>query len=96
MKLYKNMINDINKELIKAFTNATATMSSAISTSQQRIYSPSEIYAELVQLNLEQPFLDEVYFWLADNEKMLKLLFGFPPERRKEALAKMMNSLKGH
>lgn len=90
-----NTINDGNKEIINAFANATVTMSNAISTSQQCIHSASEIYAELIQMKLEKPFLDEAYFWLADNEKMVKLLFGFPPERRKDVLQSMMNSSKG-
>lgn len=64
-----NTIKEGNKEMVNAFTRATETMANAISSSQQRTYSPSEIYTELLQMKLDQLFLDEAYFWLADNEK---------------------------
>lgn len=92
---FANMINESNRQMINAFTRATETMANAISSSQQRTYSPSEIYTELLQMKLDQPFLDEAYFWLADNEKMVRLLFGFPAERRKDALESMMKKAKG-
>ncbi|KAK1395611.1 hypothetical protein POM88_005474 [Heracleum sosnowskyi] len=91
---FANMINESNRQMINAFTRATETMANAISSSQQRTYAPSEIYTELLQMKLDQPFLDEAYFWLADNEKMVRLLFGFPAERRKDALERMMNKGK--
>lgn len=91
---FANMINESNRQMINAFTRATETMANAISSSQQRTYSPSEIYTELLQMKLDQPFLDEAYFWLADNEKMVRLLFGFPAERRKDALERMMKKAR--
>ncbi|XP_074365694.1 uncharacterized protein LOC141706765 [Apium graveolens] len=91
---FANMINESNRQMINAFTRATETMANAISSSQQRTYSPSEIYTELLQMKLDQPFLDEAYFWLADNEKMVRLLFGFPAERRKDALESMVKKAK--
>lgn len=91
---FANVINESNRQMINAFTRATETMANAISSSQQRTYSPSEIFTELLQMKLDQPFLDEAYFWLADNEKMARLLLGFPAERRKDALERMMHKAK--
>ncbi|GAV78975.1 LOW QUALITY PROTEIN: Myb_DNA-bind_3 domain-containing protein, partial [Cephalotus follicularis] len=82
------IVNDAMMEIARAIREENVVLEK----SQPRQYSEEELFAELVNIDVEPHLLTKSYIYLVRNPDIMRAFFGCPISMRKQVLMEMMYS----
>ncbi|KAJ1440413.1 hypothetical protein SESBI_01985 [Sesbania bispinosa] len=86
-------LHDVAERQVSIAERQAATVekrNDIIQRTRPRIYSESNVWDMLTEINVMKQYRMQCYEFLCTNEQKKRLLFGVPPNMRLEALIQMM------